>query len=56
MEVIKEVSVAVTGLIRSYDDEDHGILYDWVSDNDDSDEWFDTAEDAERGFMDHFGN
>lgn len=54
MEVVKEVSATVTGLVRSFILDDDEIRYDWVSDNDDSDEWFDTAEDAERDFINHF--
>jgi hypothetical protein len=53
METIKEVSIVVTGLIRS-EEVAGAVKYDWVADHWESDEWYDTAEDAERGFINHY--
>lgn len=52
-EIVREVSTTVTGLVRAHR-VDGAVVYDWVSDNDDSDEWFETADDAERDFINHF--
>lgn len=46
VENVREVIIGRTALVRKFTYEDGTIQYDWVGESDDSDEWFETIEDA----------
>ena len=50
----REVKIELTGLVRTWQFDDGPIRYDWVTDNDESDETFDTEEDAEYDLLHHY--
>jgi len=54
-DLVKTVHIDVKVRILVYQGED-GPMYDWTATNGDSpDQWFETAEEAERDALSHFG-